>query len=386
MRKIFICAIMIALSCTEKSALDDVEQKQNDEPAPAAETPDLSLSGIAKILSELPIGRENLAEVYDAVSSSSENGYDEEYTMSDLFNAPGSGVGEQVTKAGGKYSRPLRDLFVEYLSNNSTKAGAADVEAYINGLISSDAQIYWPYSEDWDGKTFPIVTFDPGYGAESNYGYEIKLGNDGVRVVDSVIVNEAVAASRPVWVINRNDDSAFTPFDMFTKAQAVKKNSGSGDMLMLETFKMNRNFDSWFAGASEFFVKIGAVDGFKAATDDDLKLYSPAVTDFMIVVKRKDVGKSVPFNTILLSDVTDQMEKVSFLIIEDDGGTTTSWKTSAVVKYESKSYGFELEIPYKDKDDVVWRGQLAMSMFRRDTAVTGRFGDVEIGFRRERYQ
>ena len=143
---------------------------------------------------------------------------------------------------------------------------------------------------------------------------------------------------------------------------------------------MARHFDSWFAGASEFFVRCGAVDGFKAKTDDELKQYSPSVTDFMIVVKRKFVKCKVPFNAILLTDFTDQIEQLAFMIIEDDGGTTTSWKCNAMVKYNSKSYGFEVELPYRDKDDIVWRGYLDRSFFTDSSLIKGRFGDVTVTF------
>lgn len=353
-----------------------------------------SLSDVARILSDLPLQDEHLAEVHDAVSASSGNGYDEEYRLSDLFTAPGAGVGDKdrSTRAGG-YKTPLRELFSDYLARKyATKAGAADVERYIDALCASDMQIYWPYSEDWDGHSFPIVTFDPGYGAESNYGYEIRLDADGAHVVDSVLVTEQVAMERPVWVINRNDDAAFTPLQFFQPEEAQTRASSPKDpadekeyVLTIQNFKALRNYDSWFAGASEFFIKCGAVDGFKAAKDEDLKTYTPSVTDFMIVVKRRQVGLKIPFNAILLTNFTPQMEKIAFLVIEDDGGTITNWKCNAVVKYNSKSYGFELEIPYKDKDDIVWRGQLTRNYFQNlfdqgGGTLTGRFGDVEITF------
>ena len=352
-----------------------------------------SLSDVAKILSDLPLQSEHLAEVHDAVSASSGNGYDEEYLLSDLFSAPGAGVGDpdRPTRAD-RYKTPLRDLFTDYLSRQyGTKAGAGDVERYIDALTESDMQIYWPYSEDWDGRTFPIVTFDPGYGAESNYGYEIRIGADGAHVVDSVIVTEQVAMQRPVWVINRNDDAAFTPLEFFQPVRTQTRAGTAADpaekeyVLSMLNFKALRNYDSWFGGASEFFVKCGAVDGFRATQDEDLKAYTPSVTDFMISVKRRQVGLKLPFNAILLTDFTEQMEKIAFLIIEDDGGTSTSWKCNAVVKYNSKSYGFEMEIPYRDKDDIVWRGQLTRNYFRElfdkgGGTLTGRFGDVEITF------
>jgi hypothetical protein len=352
-----------------------------------------SPSDVARILSDLPLESGHLAEVYDAVSASAGNGYDEEYLLSDLFTAPGAGVGDAsgVTRAAG-YKTPLRDLFADYFARNyATKAGAADVEHYINALIESDMQIYWPFSEDWDGESAPVITYDPGFGAESNFGYEIRIDPDGAHVVDSLLVTETLAKRRPVWVINRNDDAAFTPLEFFASDETPSTKAGKDKqdtheyILSIKDFKMLRNYDSWFSGASEFFVKIGAVDGFKASKEDDLRNYSPSVTDFMIVLRRRQLNKKVPFKAILLTNFTDQMEKVAFLISEDDGGTTTSWKSSAMVKYNSKSYGFEVEIPYKDKDDIVWRGQLTRNFFQElfdqdGGTLTGRFGDVEITF------
>ena len=380
-----LCALALASCAGQKDQLDLSE-----------ETQDLfSLSDVAKILSDLPLETEHLDEVFDAVSSSSGHGYDEEYRLTELFTAPGAGVGDspqtRATKVAG-YKAPLRDLLSDYLANRyGTKAGAADVERYINALSESDMQIYWPYSEEWDGKSFPIVTFDPGYGAESNYGYEVRIDAQGAHVVDSVIVTEQVAMERPVWVINRNGDAAFTPLELFEEPIPTKggKDKTPVDekefIFSIKDFKMLRNYDSWFGGASEFFIKTGAVDGFKATKDEDLKNYSPSLTDLMIVVKRSQVGKKIPFNAILLTNFTEQMEKIAFMVIEDDGGTTTSWKCSAVVKYNSKQYGFELEIPYKDKDDIVWRGQLTRNYFKDviekgGGTLCGRLGDVEVTF------
>ena len=357
----------------------------NEIPEPVEVSPSQpSLSELARIISELPIRQDQLDEVYDAVNSSSGNGYDEEYMMEDLFNSPGCGVGGAGTKAV-TYRTPLRDMLREYLEEKyATKAGAADVESYISSLIDSGTQIYWPYSEDWDGESYPIVTFDPGYGAESNYGYEIRVDGNGAHVVDSVFVDEKTAMERPVWVINTNDDSAFTPLDMFLDEPTRASSSGSGSdegnrRLYLKDFTMLRNYDSWFGGASEFFVKCGSASGFKASTDSELKEYYPSVTDFMIVVKRKYVGKAVPFEAIMVSDFTSQIDKLAFLIVEDDGGTVTSWNCSATVKYNSKTYGFDLTIPYKDKDDIVWRGQLSSDFFQ-EGETSGRFGDVMVTF------
>jgi hypothetical protein len=143
---------------------------------------------------------------------------------------------------------------------------------------------------------------------------------------------------------------------------------------------MNRNYDSWFAGASEFFVKIGYLDNFTASTEAELRLYNPMVTDFMIVVRRNQVGVAQPFNAILMTDWSSQMESCAFMITEDDGGTRTEWSSKAKVYVAGKSYGVEVTIPMNIRDDIVWRGQLSTRWFEEGKGRTWPFGDVDLTF------
>lgn len=372
----------------------------SDAVEPQSPEPGFTLEEFAGILSALPMDRSHLGEVFDAVCASSENGYDEEYMLADLVGSPGAGVGDGVfrSKSAPRYDRPLRDLLSDYFEANPsavpTKAG--DPEACLRMLMESDMQIYWPYSEDWDGEAFPIITFDPGDGSEYNYGYQAVRGEDGSVEIQSVYVDEQVAMSRPVWVINNNDDSHLVPVQsaflddagaaalMANGVASVQGSEGDvpGDRLYIRSLKMLRNYDSWFGGASEFVIKCGAVDGFRATSEEDLSKYRPSVTDCVVVVKRRQLGMSVPLGILLLTDYTPQMENIAFLVTEDDGGKVENWKCEATVKWQSKSYGFTLNIPYRDRDDIVWRGQLSRSFFERGSIVTDRFGDVEITFER----
>ena len=363
---------------------------------PFVDSEPVLLDDVARMLSCLPVGEEQMREVHDAVCASVSNGYDEEYMMKDLFADPGAGVGDaQSTRASAasSYSLPMRSLIEDYLTGQASTKGsspAEDADRYISALCSSSTQIYWPFSEDWDGSSLPVVTFDPKSNATVNVGYEIVCGPDGERSVREVSVDEQMARERPVWVVNTNDDSAYTSLELLRRADpdwggggsVVVKSSAEGDVrsLVLKTFRANRNFDSWFGGASEFFVKCGSVDGFTASTEAEMKLYSPTVTDFMIVVKRKQIGEDVPFNAILISDWTSQLENFAFLVTEDDGGTRTSWDFEATVKVQSKSYGITLEIPYNEKDDIVWRGSLSSRYLEKYLGSAQHFGDVDITF------
>jgi hypothetical protein len=367
---------------------------------PVIEEPDdtlpVSLEELARIFSNLPLEQEHLDEVYSAVSSSLEFGYDEEYTMADLFTSPGAGVGSRAagTKSSAeRWSRPLRTLLEDYLEQEyATKAADAPGSAaeVISALTKSDAQIYWPYSDDWDGSSLPVITFDPGDGLTANIGYEMRP--DGS--VKEIVVTEKTAQEKPVWVMNRNDDSGYPTIEMLRRqdpnwgkggtvviGKDTKSSEGnSTKTLILKEFETSRNYDSWFAGGSEFFIKAGCVEDFNASTEAEMRLYSPSITDFLVVVKRRQVGQKIPFQAILVSEWTEQLQSLAFMITEDDGGTRTSWKCSATVKIKSKSYGFDIELPFNSRDDIVWRGQLTRNYFEKNNDVEGHFGEVWLTF------
>lgn len=365
---------------------------------PAEELSPINLDELAQIFAGIELGQEQMNEVYDAVSSSSENGYDEEYLMSDLFKNPGAGIGDAMSKAAGKtYSKPMRELLREALELRQSTRTSFDmsVEDYLKALTESDVQIYWPYSELWDGKSYPVITYHPGDDSEMNTGYRFVKNPDGGFSFDEVLVDEELAKERPVWVINRNNDSEYVSLELLRRQDPDWGNMGgeiivgrtkssSGPygkrMLVLKSITMLRHYDSWFAGGSEFVIQMGSLDGFYASTEAELKLYYPNITNFTIVVKRKYLGVPVNFNAVLVSDWTDQIENCALLVTEDDGGTQTSWKCSAVCKIKSKSYGFDLELPYRQSDDLVWRGQLSASYIEANNAKPGHFGGVDLCF------
>lgn len=389
-----VCALASVMTMLSCEVVDD-DPQQHVDPRKYVE-----LSEVAQMIAALPIHKEHLHEVFDAVSSSCGNGYDEEYTMNRLFDNPGSGVGENTdeTRASQKYERPLRDLIQEYVLATKSSGAFPDPQRWLDELMGSDVQIYWPYSENWDGETFPIITFDPEDDSEVNVGYRIKVNEDGGRVLEEVVVDEQMAMENPVWVINRNSDAAYKTLEILRK-EDPDWGSGGGDIvvtpssvksspskcLVLKSFKAKRNYDCWFAGASEFFVKIGAVNDFTASTEAELKLYNPRITDFMIVVTRGDVNKRQLCNTMLISEWTEQMTHCAFMMNEDDGGTWTEWKCTALVRIASKSYGIEINLPIKSWDDVVWRGRLAWDWLEKNSGRASNFGDVELIFDVQEY-
>ena len=388
-----LTVLLAAVSC---ETLDNNPDRTLED----ADSTYVTLEEVAEILADLPLQKVQMDEVYDAVSSSSCNGYDEEYTMRHLFGSPGAGVGDKEVRSD-RYASPLRKMIEDNVRSRAAvkSSGTWDPDAFLKELTESDVQIYWPYSENWDGKDLPIITFDPEDGAKTNIGYRIICENDGNRRVEKIVVDEAMAAEKPVWVVNRNSDAGYTSLEMLRREDPQwgegggtiivhpkgtvgfqSKSKDSMRTLILKDFTMNRNYDSWFAGASEFFVKIGYLDNFTASTEAELRLYNPMVTDFMIVVRRNQVGVAQPFNAILMTDWSSQLESCAFMITEDDGGTQTEWSSKAKVYVAGKSYGVEVTIPMNIRDDIVWRGQLSTRWFEEGKGRTWPFGDVELTF------
>ena len=388
---LFGCLVgtLAAAACERLDRLWNPPSDETEEPLV------FTLDEVARLLAAVPLGETQVAEVRNAVSASSDNGYDEEYPMRQVFGAPGAGVGDdgKATRVEA-YPEPLRDLLAaEVRKQYGTRA--LDADAFLDALSASDVQIYWPFSEMFDGDETPVITFDPGGKETKNLGWIRQ--EDGS--VEELVVDEELAQKRPVWVINRNRDAEYQSLEMRRRedpdwgqgggsilvhpragspAAGTRAGERGFQTLVLRSFKANRQFDTWFCGGSEIWVKCGAIEDFTATTEAELRLYEPSITDFLIVVRRKQVGKVLDFNAVLVSEWTGMLDNCAFMMVEDDGGTQTTWKCSAMVKYNSRSYGFEIEIPLRSRDDIIWRGALTRTYIERNNGVTGHFGDVDL--------
>ena len=394
-RMTFFGCLVGALACAACGRLSTPEAQPVEEQTVVRQGEvTFTLEEVARLFAALPVGEAQVAEVHDAVSASAGNGYDEEYTLRNLLEAPGSGIGSESSTRAETYSEPLRDLLAAEVHRQYGTRASADADAFLDALSASDVQLYWPFSEDFTESETPIVTFNPGDNATRNVGW--LRHEDGT--VEEIVVDEEMARNRPVWVVNRNVDAEYQTLEMLRRENpewgqggSILVRSGDGEAalrtraedkdfktLVLRSFRSNRNFDSWLAGGSEIWCKCGAVEDFCATTEAELRLYTPSITDFLIVVRRKQKGEVLDFNAVLVSEWTGMLDNCAFMLVEDDGGTMTTWKCSAMVKYNSRSYGFEIEIPLRARDDVIWRGALTRTYIERNNGVIGHFGDVDL--------
>ena len=88
-RLFFVVAAVVAVCSCEK-----VENVGETVSAPSQEKSFVTLEDVATLFSSLRLGPEQMEEVHHAALCSVANGYDEEYRMRDVFEAPGAGVGD----------------------------------------------------------------------------------------------------------------------------------------------------------------------------------------------------------------------------------------------------------------------------------------------------
>jgi len=360
---------LLSAALLSLQACDETSQPLISPEAPSA-TLELTPYSVARTLSGIPFTIDQVREVWDGVNASSANGYDEEYTFSDMFSSPGRGVGDELsgTRSPSVYQVPFSQLIASRLGES---------------VASSDLRIYWPYSEDWDGVSMPAITFCPEVALESHVAYQREELPGGKWIVKEIPVDEEYARKHPVWVVGWNENvGAMTPqmLEKLRPEASVTRASTDFKTLKLKEFKAHVQYDPWYSGGAEFFIKCGSLKAFTATVASDLSKYTPEITDLMIKVKRKQVMTSLRYNTVLVPEWSPQLSECVFLIHEDDGGKSTTWKASGEVKIKSKAYGFSVELPYHRNDDIVWRGKLSSSYFEKNNGVPNRYGDVSITF------
>lgn len=373
MKKLFYPAIFImaiAFSSCEKDYVTDVTQNEQFAEKNIRESIGTSdLSSIASILSHISINNDICKEVHEAVSSATDNGLDESYYFQEILK---EGNNKIATRSGNPSS--LGTLIKNYFANPITRSADADA-INLDLLAKSDIQIYWPYSEDWDGKTLPAITYAPeDEDQEWNYAYK-KNGDK----IDTIIVNEEYMEKNPVWIINKSDIS-YEDLPNLSLKQNVKNNvlflsetnenknidnlpyitRATGEpvyTVYLGQFMAEKQYDKIWSGGSEFAIQMGAIENMQIESIEQLKSANPQVTYLRITRSRKDIKKKrwITLNSVLSSDWYPNENNAAFMIHEEDQGKNINWEADLSIKIKGKDFGFKAKLPFGSHDDLVYR-------------------------------
>lgn len=349
--QILVCFVMLAFtySCKEEVATIEKQTYTKDEIELVSKLKETSLT-----LCNIVNSPEVVTEVNSIVKINIDYGRDEEARFRDLIGAEKSVFFDETTK---QKSPAL---------NRVLRSKVASIYEY---LVNNDIQIYWPYSENWDGISTPLITYAP-FDENQTTVYAYKANANGL--IDSVLIDENYAKNNPVWIINQNETS-YKELPAFSKKQYVKNgvlflspkanskrvkyaaptalnDPNSIYNISLGKVKATEQWDTWMAGGSEFrFRMVGAIP---SGTTGVISDYSVGV--IAVEFTRKEIGKKVTkdINSLINIDWAPDETFNGFAVWEEDGGPSTQ-KVEFNVGYKDIKVGATFNIG--NVDDLIYQ-------------------------------
>lgn len=193
----------------ENASLPDVMSKTK-----SAENT-VELSTVAQLLASIEIDQSVMNEVKAGVQRSRKYGLDEEYRFTDMLKPSLSKI--QRFSVSSLLLQKMTDAL--NVKQEQLKSGISTSD-FLNYLSDNDIQIYWPFSDKWDGYSLPILL-----SATDNNDWVCKpvLTKNGFIEMDTVKLTREFVKNNTVWIISMNE----TPYDElpdFENGEYVNKN------------------------------------------------------------------------------------------------------------------------------------------------------------------
>lgn len=364
-----VLAMAVLASCEQENFSEINEGVSNELDNNSSMVSGIQLSSVAYMLSDLSFDINVCNEVHGAVTDALRCGLDESYYFHEILDGRENKIATKSYDNSG-----LGAIIYDYLSSiqtKSTDAGLIDADL----LMNSDIQIYWPYSENWDGVSMPAITFAPEDESQDwNYAYVMDNGK-----IDTIVVNEEYMEQHPVWIINKSD----IPYDAlpnFVNGEFVKNNvayirsaensdeefptfvpqTKSGEpvyTVYLGKMMSEKQHDSVWSGGSEFVVQCGAVGDLQITNENQLTSSNIKVTTMTVLLSRKDIKnkKWKTMNSILVSNWYPNELNAAFMVHEDDNsGEIHVEKFTLSVKL-GKIFSINIDLKRQMQDDYIYK-------------------------------
>ena len=147
---------------------------------------------IARVIASMNIDNSEVSKIHAGVLKALDEGLHETYFMKELMCED-----SKIVKGENQTS-----VFIEYtekLEKNDDSLNQL-LDYYNEGNNANILQIYWPFSENWDGKTKPVISFLPEDKTQAtNKAYYMENGE-----LKSLKIDRNYAMLHPVWIINES--------------------------------------------------------------------------------------------------------------------------------------------------------------------------------------
>lgn len=286
-------------------------QLENTESLSTETVNEEQLNEIAKIFASIQVGAEDLSTVFSSVQAASKYGLDEEMYLSELWIQPNQ------TKVSVDISNgiALRNKLEQYISSTTKSPNDAfkNPESLLQLLQSGNVEIYWPYSDYWDGYSLPVITY-----LQELDDNNCAIAYNGIDTdqMKQILVSEEYAKEHPVWVItepeiryedlpnfnNGETKAGDVTYLSVTPATKADSNDGNAEHLYwgLSGIICRKQYDSWLRGASDFKFVVAYPQGSTA------NYVTGATTEFSVKVKRSYIDEKNPTEYTLTNRALNQ--------------------------------------------------------------------------------
>jgi len=346
-----ICGVIcLFISCNNDDIkMDEVVNDNLENSIPVS-----NLQVIAELVANIVDNGIVLEEVKQGVEMSKFFGLDEELRFTDILQPKESKMFR--SSSANQLSQILRSLFNDHKPFTLRSSGD-ELETFV---LDNNVQIYWPYSENWDGKEIPVVTFNNGSKNANNVtAYKKVTDDNGFSSIEKITVNEEYAKKHPVWVINENDlsyddlpdfmNGEFEKNGVFFYSETASKKTtsfrASNSALMLESLQATKQYDDWLNGGSEFEFKLSQPLAPSYSTSGN--------NVYRISISRSDISNKKTFypNYPLNTNWTVEQVQNGLKIVETDTGGSKNWSFNLGVKILGEDLSIAASIPYGSNDD-----------------------------------
>lgn len=312
-----VSVILSIVSCTKSQVDLELSEISN-------ELPDTEICNVADMLMNIEIDKALCDEVFLSVNESINKGLDENLLLRELW------MEEDEVKVKSYNSESILKQRIEmHLRDRlSTKSET-------NPFVDSDIQIYWPYSENWDGETNPIIVPATEIPQDTLVGYRISIDKvSGNHIVDTLMVDDEFAYRNPVWIINHSEYS-YDDLVISKPKPCVTTKAGGHYKWLITKMQVNKQYDKLSNGASEFDILCRYPTSSNMVNADNKT---------RLVFTRSEIRKNVfkelsEIEGLLNDDWKKEQLSNLFVLIEFDGAGSASSVTGSGIQYEDPNSG-----------------------------------------------
>lgn len=359
---LFAFVVLSAMSACDKETVRQAATSVVINEVPQSENP------LVNLMLKACNSKEVVLAMHNEALSSLDAGLEESVYFDEV-------IGETGTKSQDGVNRSIIRNFLMDEVSSSNRLMTKNVEVFdLNGI-----EIYWPYSDNWDGVSQPVVVLNTGddnqyIEADKTFAYRFVQDGDDVDI-ETIIVDERYAEENPVWVINHSDVSLSDIVSLKTgnyegTAYVPRKVADSDRTnvceLMANTIKSVKQHDDWLNGGSEYIIY-----WFFPYGEDQDKLKYNCTSQIKISRKEIKAGKARTINFVGNFDWAMAQRYNKLKVIEFDPGADINIPIKLSVEVKGVKLSIETKISINKNDERVMEYEIPRSaLFTTETKVS----------------